>query len=132
MTMAIEVHGVSKEYFRGVRHGHTRISEALTQWWTRPRRPARDDGHVKDEVEPFWALKDVSFTIEQGRGRRHHRPQRRRQEHAAQDPCPDHRADDGRGPAATAASAACSKSAPASIPSSPAAKTSFSTAPSSA
>ena len=32
MTAAIEVRGVSKKYFRGVRHGHTRVSEALTQW----------------------------------------------------------------------------------------------------
>ena len=32
------------------------------------------------------------------RGRRHHRPQRRGQEHAAEDPLPDHRADDAAAP----------------------------------
>ena len=35
--------------------------------------------------ERFWALKDVNLRGRAGRGRRHHRPQRGRQEHAAQD-----------------------------------------------
>ena len=34
----------------------------------------------------FWALRDIDFEVEPRRGARHHRPQRRRQEHAAQDP----------------------------------------------
>jgi lipopolysaccharide transport system ATP-binding protein len=66
MSNAIEIRGVGKEYFRGVRHGHTRISELLTDWGrglvgAKPRR-----NHTKSEVEPFWALKDVSFSVERG------------------------------------------------------------------
>ena len=49
-----------------------------------------------DEVEEFWALKDVSFEVKRGRSSRHHRTQWRRQEHAAEDPQPHHRAHRGR------------------------------------
>jgi lipopolysaccharide transport system ATP-binding protein len=66
MTTAIEVCGVSKEYFRGVHRGPTRISEALTQWGRGLVGRRREEGQAKHDVEPFWALKDVSFTIEQG------------------------------------------------------------------
>jgi lipopolysaccharide transport system ATP-binding protein len=65
MANAIEVRGVSKEYLRGVRHGHTRISEVLTHWGHSVVGGKREDLRAR-EVEPFWALKDVSFTIEQG------------------------------------------------------------------
>src|ERR1700735_521033 len=65
MANAIEVRGVSKEYLRGVRHGHTRISEVLTHWGHSVVGGEREDLRAR-EVEPFWALKDVSFTIEQG------------------------------------------------------------------
>ncbi|MEY9590281.1 lipopolysaccharide transport system ATP-binding protein [Bradyrhizobium yuanmingense] len=66
MSKAIEVRGVSKEYFRGVHHRHTRFSELLTDWGRgfiggKPRNNV-----ARREIEPFWALKDVSFTIEQG------------------------------------------------------------------
>ena len=84
-------------------------------------RRRRDDG---DDANTLWALRDVSFEVASGASARHHRPQRRRQEHAAQDPLPDHRADDGPGAHRTAASDRCSRWAPASIPSSPAARTS--------
>jgi homopolymeric O-antigen transport system ATP-binding protein len=66
MAKAIEVCGISKEYLRGVRHGHTRISEVLTQWGRDLVGIKRQESLEKREVEPFWALKDVSFTIEQG------------------------------------------------------------------
>ena len=65
------------------------------------------------------------------RGRRHRR-QRRRQVDAAEDSVAHHRRRPKATPTFTAASDRCSRSAPDSIPISPAARTSFSTAPSSA
>jgi lipopolysaccharide transport system ATP-binding protein len=67
MTAAVEVLGVSKQYFRGVRHTHTRLlSGLITQWGKRLLGRATDDDYSTVDVEPFWALKDVSLTIEQG------------------------------------------------------------------
>lgn len=66
MTNAIELRGVGKEYFRGVHHGHTRISEALTQFGRGLIGRRQETVGAKPEMEPFWALKDVSFTIERG------------------------------------------------------------------
>jgi hypothetical protein len=51
-------------------------------------------GRPDDDI--LWALRDVSFEVPPGRGRRHHRPQRRGQEHAAQDPVAHHRAHRGQ------------------------------------
>src|SRR6202049_1008407 len=66
MTMAIEARAVGKQYFRGVQHGHNRVTEVLAQWGYSLVGKRRNDDHTKRHVEPFWALKDVSFTIEQG------------------------------------------------------------------
>jgi lipopolysaccharide transport system ATP-binding protein len=67
MTAAIEVLGVSKEYFRGVHHTHSRLlSGLISQWGNRLLGRATDDEYSTVDVEPFWALKDVSLTIEQG------------------------------------------------------------------
>jgi lipopolysaccharide transport system ATP-binding protein len=66
MTKAIEVRGVGKQYFRGVQHGHNRISQALAQWGLGLLGMRRNDDRAKHDVEPFWALKDISFSIEQG------------------------------------------------------------------
>jgi lipopolysaccharide transport system ATP-binding protein len=67
MTAAIEVLGVGKEYFRGVHHTHTRLlSGAISQWGKRLLGRETDDDYSTVDVEPFWALKDVSLTIEQG------------------------------------------------------------------
>jgi lipopolysaccharide transport system ATP-binding protein len=67
MTAAIEVIGVGKEYFRGVHHTHTRLlSGLISQWGKGLLGRATDDGYSTVDVEPFWALKDVSLTIEQG------------------------------------------------------------------
>jgi lipopolysaccharide transport system ATP-binding protein len=67
MSAAIEVLGVSKEYFRGVHHTHTRLlSHVISQWGHSLLGRASDKDRSTSEVEPFWALKDVSLTIEQG------------------------------------------------------------------
>jgi lipopolysaccharide transport system ATP-binding protein len=67
MTAAIEVLGVSKQYFRGVHHTHTRLlSGLISQWGKRLLGRATDDDYSTVDVEPFWALNDVSLTIEQG------------------------------------------------------------------
>ena len=66
MTTAIEVCGLSKQYVRGVQHGHIRISEAIAQWGRGIVGMRRHDDRAKHDLEPFWALKDISFTIEQG------------------------------------------------------------------
>ncbi len=67
MTAAIEVFGVGKEYFRGVHHTHSRLlSGLISQWGKRLLGGGRDDEYSTIDVEPFWALKDVSLTIEQG------------------------------------------------------------------
>jgi lipopolysaccharide transport system ATP-binding protein len=67
MTTAIEVRGLGKEYFRGVHHGNARLlSDVVVQWGRGLVRWQRDEDRAKHGVEPFWALKNVSFTIEQG------------------------------------------------------------------
>jgi lipopolysaccharide transport system ATP-binding protein len=67
MTAAIEVVGVGKEYFRGVHHTHTRLlSGLISQWGRKLLGRITDDEYSTVDVEPFWALKDVSLTIEQG------------------------------------------------------------------
>lgn len=67
MTAAIEVLGVGKEYFRGVHRTHTRLlSGAISQWGKKLFGRATDDDYSTIDVEPFWALKDVSLTIDQG------------------------------------------------------------------
>jgi lipopolysaccharide transport system ATP-binding protein len=67
MTFAIEAHGIGKEYLRGAAHYRSlpTLRDALSEWSGRlvRRRPA--DGPAGD-TERFWALKDVSFTIEPG------------------------------------------------------------------
>ena len=100
------------------------ISRAATPTWrcatSSPRRRARlfsAAGRRRRPAEDFWALQDVSFDGQARRGARHHRPQRRRQEHAAEDSEPHHRADRRPRRRSGAASRACSKSAPAFIPS---------------
>jgi lipopolysaccharide transport system ATP-binding protein len=67
MTAAIEVLGVGKEYFRGVHHTQSRLlSQAISQWGRTLLGRVTDGDYSRPNVEPFWALQDVSLTIEQG------------------------------------------------------------------
>jgi lipopolysaccharide transport system ATP-binding protein len=66
MTTAIEVRGVGKQYLRGARQTHNRITEAVAQWGRGLVSGRAGQDHAKHDLEPFWALKDISFTIEQG------------------------------------------------------------------
>ena len=110
---AVRLHGVGKQYFIGGRHApYKTLRESLSSLATAPWRALRKVSGKRSNVESFWALKDVSFEVERGRGRRHHRPQRRGQEHAAEDPVADHRADRGAGATSGAGSARCWRSAP--------------------
>jgi lipopolysaccharide transport system ATP-binding protein len=63
---AIEVCGVSKKYFRGVLHSRGRITDALMQWSSDLLRHGSKKNRAKQDLEPFWALKDVSLTVEHG------------------------------------------------------------------
>ena len=94
-AVTIRVDGLSKMYTIGAaqkRHDTLRdgiasgVKRALG--WGRRRDAATTE---------FWALKDVSFEIAEGDGGGHHRPQRCRQEHAAQDSVAHHDADGGSG-----------------------------------
>ena len=85
---AVDVRGLSKVY--RLRHNArkaTSFVEALS-------RTLRFGGQTS---EAFWALKDVDFEVRPGRSDRHHRPQRRRQEHAAEDPVSASPSRPGRG-----------------------------------
>ena len=64
----------------------------------------RADGRGR-QIEEFWALQGRELRGQARRGARHHRPQRRRQDHAAEDPLAHHRADRGPGARSAAASA---------------------------
>ena len=67
MTAAVEVLGVGKEYFRGVHHTQSRLlSQAISKWGRTLLGRPTDESYFVPDVEPFWALKDVSLTIEQG------------------------------------------------------------------
>ena len=130
---AIEISGLGKRYTIGVRRrGYDTLREsdrreratASLQRVTAPHA----DACRRDAVGAARRLAHDR----PGRGGRPDRPQRRRQDDAAQDPLAHHRAERAAGRTSPAESARCSRSARASIRSSPAARTSFSTARSSA
>ena len=87
VTHSIKVEGIGKVYQLAHQSTlHTSFREALTSAALAPLRRFRQLRGTDASMEDFWALRDISFDVSTGRSRRHHRPQRRRQEHAAQDP----------------------------------------------
>ena len=112
---AISATGLGKRYRIGRRPpGSLRdaLTEGAAAWFERSKD--RLAGRSADP-RTVWALKDVSFEVQAGRGGRHHRPQRRRQEHAAEDPvAASPSPTEGRADAYGAVWARCWRSAPAS------------------
>ncbi len=62
MPPIIELHGISKKYRLG-RIGATSIRDSLERSWNRLRRSNGNDPAAQGD---FWALRDLSFTIEAG------------------------------------------------------------------
>ena len=69
MTTAISIQNVSKAYRLGV-IGHGTLREDLQSWWAKVRGkedPNRIIGSKEAiEGDTLWALRDVSFDVEQG------------------------------------------------------------------
>ena len=74
MPTAIEFHNVSKLYHLGQVNGQY-LKEELSRWWTMKVRRKEDplltidqinDLNAKGENDYIWALKDISFKVEQG------------------------------------------------------------------
>jgi homopolymeric O-antigen transport system ATP-binding protein len=71
MSFAISVQDISKLYRLGEINRGQLLAD-LHRWWTRRKLPRLSNGRPLVEVEPeeegdFWALKDVSFEIEEGK-----------------------------------------------------------------
>lgn len=61
---AIEVRDVSKQYRRGVQQVGVQLLSRAAWQWMRGAKPQAD--RPRHDSEPFWALKNVSFTVEPG------------------------------------------------------------------
>jgi lipopolysaccharide transport system ATP-binding protein len=71
MSFAISVHNVSKRYRLGEINRGQLFSD-LHRWWMRRKIAGAEKGNDEIEAEPkeegdFWALKNISFDIEQGK-----------------------------------------------------------------
>lgn len=67
MSVAIDIQGVGKLYHRGSRTYHYQLlSDVMTRWSKRLIGRMPDQELTQRTNEPFWALKDVSLSIEQG------------------------------------------------------------------
>ena len=93
---AIRIEGLGKRYRIGVgqKTGMYRYKSLRDTLGNAVRRPLSLLGRrgPMTEANSFWALDDVGFEVQARRGRGHHRPQRRGQEHAAENPQPHHQA----------------------------------------
>lgn len=64
MPSVLEVNGVSKEYLLGGRKKtYVALRDVITQAITQPLRSLKGDSH---EQKKFWALEDVSFSLDRG------------------------------------------------------------------
>ncbi len=81
----------------GTASASSRAATTRSATRSRTRRGASRDASTGRRPRTIWALKDVSFSVDAGRGARHHRPERRREVDAAQDPDADHDADERTG-----------------------------------
>ena len=86
--LAVSVRELSKSYL--IAHNRNRPTN-VQGGDRRPRQAPAGDQPA--ETRDVLGTQGRGFRHPAGRVRRHHRPQRRRQEHAAEDPLADHRAD---------------------------------------
>ena len=96
LDLAIEVEAVSKRYLprRGPRGTAGRCSRRSRSAGC----PGSGRATVTSGREELWSLREVDLAVEEGEALGLVGPQRRRQEHPAEDPRPHHRADRGRQP----------------------------------
>jgi lipopolysaccharide transport system ATP-binding protein len=66
--IAIRVDNLGKKYRIGQREPYKTLRDAILNWTSLPAKcfRTRIDSNEREENKPFWALKDVSFDIEQG------------------------------------------------------------------
>ena len=99
MSFAISVQNVSKRYRLG-EISRVQLFADLHRWWTnRSARSSEARGQPRiaeaEEKGDFWALKDISFELEQGADVCHHRRQRCGKINITENNLSNHGADDG-------------------------------------
>lgn len=71
MTTVLKIEHLSKQYTLGA-IGYGYFYKDLERWWARvrgkedPNAMVREDAYHQDDAGRFWALKDVSFEVNQG------------------------------------------------------------------